>query len=178
MKILIVYKDGSSSYDNPFVSTLRTAIACNGATVDLGLEKFWKSDEFYDCVLFQWPGTIYDYAKVTKDMLDAVSDRINYWHAKGSKIAYTRHNSRPHLTTDDCLEDLYKVVESSADIVFHMGRYSLEESSRLSLSPRARHYIVYLHFIKILQRKSGLEGELTGDSEIRKYISLIIRMEG
>ena len=142
MKVLIVYKDIASIYDNPFVATLKDALSSNGIAVDWGLEKFWNSTEFYDCILFQWPGTIYDYAKVTRDMAEAVKGRIGYWRSRGAMIAYTRHNSCPHLSMNDSLPYLYTIVESNADIVFHMGKYSEGESIRRSLSPSAKHYVV------------------------------------
>lgn len=152
MKILLVYEPSFSDFENPFVPTLKSAMEYAGADVDWGLSLFWESEEKYDYIFFQWPEAIVNFRKVREEDVLCVSARLNEWIARGAKVAYTRHNVRPHTQSSSASLGLYRLVENSADIIFHMGEYSRVQMLEAHIAEKAKHCVVPHHIPESISR--------------------------
>lgn len=124
MKVLIVFENKNT--DNLFVPILCKGLEGIDIEVESSVEKFWANDTFYDIIHFQWPEEITGWNNQHADKVQLLEERIAYLKKRGTKFIYTRHNSRPHYY-NAITYTAYNIIESSCDMVVHMGQFSYDE---------------------------------------------------
>lgn len=172
MKIHIVYKPAYSSFENPFVGTLKDALSSVGNDVTWGIDDFFDEKKTFDAVLFQWPEGIADFKPVNRDLVGRTRDRVTSLKKRGVKIGYTRHNILPHYSADVAKKELYNIVEGAADVVFHMGEYSLRQFVESGVNINAVNVITPHHITPTYDRsldKITARGKL-GISDFEKVV--------
>lgn len=141
MRVLIVFREDDT--DNLFVPVLCEAIRKQGIDVHCSLHDFWQGDEPYDIIHFQWPEEAVGWNCTDESVIDRLRQRIRHFKAGGSKIVYTRHNTRPHYSSNPVIRQAYGVIESCSDVVVHMGQYSKREFEEKH--PGSRNIVVPHH---------------------------------
>jgi len=124
MKVLIVFEN--KNVDNLFVPILCRGLQAKGIDVEVSVEEFWTDDIFYDIIHFQWPEEITGWNNQYTPKIQFLEERIAFLKKQGSKFIYTRHNSRPHYY-NSITYSAYNIIESSCDMVVHMGQFSYDE---------------------------------------------------
>lgn len=128
--------------DNLFVKTLRDALRSEGVDVVCDPNEFWNPSRKFDIIHYQWPeGVIYGMG-LSRESVSAVIWRIAQYKREGMRFALTRHNAQKHYGTSPLWEDLYRIVESSCDIIFHMGRYSRDKIQADHCGANSKHFVV------------------------------------
>lgn len=130
--------------DNHFVHVLRDALQAEGVDVTASAEEFWNPSRRYDIVHFQWPEAVT--LGTGRIPLAALAGRIRRFAEEGTKFALTRHNEVSHRSQTEDVRNLYQTVESSCDVVFHMGEYSKNTMPEENRKSGSLHCIVP-HFI-------------------------------
>ena len=141
MRVLIVFREDDT--DNLFVPVLCEAIRKQGIDVHCSLHDFWQGDEPYDIIHFQWPEEAVGWNCTDESVIGRLRQRIRHFKAGGSKIVYTRHNTRPHYSSNPVIRQAYGVIESCSDVVVHMGQYSKREFEEKH--PGSRNVVVPHH---------------------------------
>ena len=139
MKTLIAC-DCIEKDDNHFVHVLRDSLRAEGVDVTTSVEEFWNPSRHYDIVHFQWPETVS--LGLERVHLAALAGRIRRFEEEKTKFALTRHNEISHRAQTENVRQLYKLVESSCDVVFHMGDYSKNTMPAENRKPGSVHCIV------------------------------------
>lgn len=147
MEIYFVVKEPSERTFNHFVDSLGKALEAQGCEVVYGLERLWTDDVLTcDIVHFQWPEYIFGAQKkvFSDNDVKRVRQRLSTLKEKGIKIFLQIHNLKPHTNTDKGVLQVYDVFYQYADVMVHMGRYSLE-----LLEPKYPnvHHVVVPHHI-------------------------------
>lgn len=141
MKILFAFNHDP----NPYVDVLAESIRDAGCPVDSGTDKFWKADLFdYDVVHIQWPETLFDWRVPSAIELEFLQRRLEEIK-KSAALIFTRHNKVSHHAdgnSDAILRELYSVLESSCDVMVHLGENSLSESAARSGGGEKRHVVL------------------------------------
>lgn len=110
---------------NQYVMTLMDGIDAQFDDVEWGwgLEKFWQNDIFdYDIIHIQWPDLLL-WPNRTPMQLE---HRLSKLKENGKKIISTCHNLEPHYCSDINRKEAYDVVYRKADMMLHLGNYSLD----------------------------------------------------
>ena len=152
MRILLVYDPAESEFENPFVSTLKTALEQNGAFADWHVHNFWNINQKYDVIFFQWPEAIFGFRRISEEQVSRVASQIEYWKSHGSIIAYMRHNERPHTDNTVAMSRLYGLIESSCDVMVHLGGRSRDEFLAQHGDSHARHVVSAIHLYPTIDR--------------------------
>ena len=128
-RILFPCGSGNNPGANPFVGTLMETLTSLGAQVFYGADRLFKEGERFNVVHFMWPDALFGWTHeaISPEMIAKLEDSIKRHKESGAIIAYTRHNVRPHVDDNPLLIQAYDIVERSADLIFHMGEYSLKE---------------------------------------------------
>lgn len=140
MKILIVFENKNT--DNLFVPILCKGLQALGIEVESSVEKFWTDATHYDIIHFQWPEEIAGWNNQNSDKVQALEERVSFLKKQGTKFIYTRHNSRPHYYNEITCAT-YDIIESSCDIIVHMGQFSYNEFK--SQYPKSHNVIIPHH---------------------------------
>jgi hypothetical protein len=130
---------------NPYVDVLLESIRAAGCPVDSGTDKFWKADLFdYDVVHIQWPETLFDWRVPSAIELEFLRRRLEEIKKRATLI-FTHHNEVSHHANENnevILRELYGLLESSCDIMVHLGETSCSEyAARPELSEK-RHVVL------------------------------------
>lgn len=146
MRIYFVVSEPSEQTVNHFVTSLGNAIQKQGCDVVYGLERLW-TDDVFDCdiVHFQWPEFIWGpQKKVFSDNdITRTSHRLAQLKEKEIKIFVQVHNLKPHTKNDKNILRLYELLYQQADVLVHMGNYSLDLFQRQY--PDVRHVVIPHH---------------------------------
>ncbi|MGB1052042.1 MAG: hypothetical protein ACPGYF_08815 [Chitinophagales bacterium] len=128
IKVLIVAEETER---NTFIHNLSKALRENDCRVDIGIDKFWTSEEHFDVIHFHWPEHLS--FKINRKSLPPtpfrlrnIKRRINQWKQAGTKLILTRHNIESHEYPVG-FSSLYTYLNHVVDGVVHMGDYSLKE---------------------------------------------------
>ena len=127
MRILML----SREMGNPYVESLADALRRQGHTVDVDYRLFWTAQGKYDVVHMHWPRALFDWKtnSISEDDVARVKTQIEAIKICGAVFCYTRHNLLPHACTNIAAIRLSREVENLADLVIHMGKWSLAEFS-------------------------------------------------
>lgn len=150
MKILMLVEKMQGAITNPFVHELMRMLEECGHDVEAGVEKFWDDSKKFDIIHFHWPQILFNWRTntLTEEDVKRVRERLNILHRNGTKIAYTRHNSVPHATKNVFAKELNRLVETSSDLIIHMGQKSLSEVSYLKNSSSINNVIIPHHIFE------------------------------
>lgn len=141
---VLIACDCKEKDDNHFVHVLRDSLRDVGVNVTTSTEEFWNPSKHYDIVHFQWPEAVS--VGVGRIHLAALAGRLRRFEEEGTKFALTRHNEISHRSQTEGVRSLYRLVESSCDVVFHMGEYSKNNMPAANRKPGSVHCVVP-HFI-------------------------------
>lgn len=144
MRILLVYTDADLSF-NPYVKTIKDGLESVGCNINWGLERFWVDYNNYDIFHFQWPESIFEFKHVTDKEIDKLIFHIAKLKEKNKKIVYTRHNDKPHYSSDKNRLKLYEIVENNSDAILHMGNFSVEQFKKQNSNNKIKHFIIPHH---------------------------------
>lgn len=143
MKILVVYKASGLS-DNPFVRILAEGVRRCGVEVTCSVEEFWRHADRYDLVHLQWPEEAFGWRYPDDEKLEAFGRRLRLLREKGISIVYTRHNAQPHKG-DANLDEAYRLTETLADAVIHLGECSRRELAASDPETKRLHVVIPHH---------------------------------
>ncbi len=132
------------SKDHLLVKVFRDSLLAAGVKVVCDPNEFWNPSRRYDIIHYQWPDAIIVGMGLSRESLSAVKGRIAQFKREDMKFVITRHNEHKHYGASPLWDDLYKIVESSCDIILHMGRYSRDTMPADHCGDKARHFIVPL----------------------------------
>ena len=79
-----------------------------------------------DIIHIHWPEALFDWERINSSKFEDFIACFNSW-TKKYKIVYTRHNVYPHSNTSNYYRELYDFISVKADVVIHMGNYSIKE---------------------------------------------------
>jgi hypothetical protein len=144
MSILLVYTDANTSF-NPFVKTLKDGLESVGCNIDWGLHRFWVDYDNYDIFHFQWPESVFEFKPVSDQEIDKLLLHIFKLKEKKKKIVYTRHNDKPHYSSDRNRLKLYEIIENNSDAILHMSNYSIEQFKKQNSNNNIKHFIIPHH---------------------------------
>lgn len=167
IRVLIVGGDGRGAL-NPFAYLYAQSLSKSGIAVEGGVRKFrTASPGTYDIVHIQWPESLVGWnldALGTAD-IEALRRRFAEHKSAGTKFVYTRHNVRPHVKFSDVTEQLYRLVETESDAVFHMGEYSIQEYSERYGEGKVRNFLIPHHTYASVDREVSSE-------EARRFLKI------
>lgn len=148
--MISVYQLISNPYriPNPFVYAIIDGIEnlYDDIKWGWGYEKFWTDHILsYDIVLVHWPEAPLFWDYTSNHIIDDYIKRIEEVKSKGIKIICFVHNIVPHYSTDKIKYECYNLIYSSADILLHMGRYSLQLLAEKY--PKVKHVFVGPHYV-------------------------------
>lgn len=126
---------------NPYVSELIKSINEQFGDVEWGwgAQKFWTDEIFkYDIVHVHWP----DFIAVAPDGM-SLESRLKELKDREIIIFATCHNYVPHRYDWQKGVRAYQLVYGMADVMLHLGKYSLEEMS--VKYKNARHILLFHH---------------------------------
>ena len=121
MKILMT-GDPQEGYTCKFREVLETF-----ADVTVSNSEFFHQTNEFDFVFINWPEELLFWQLPTKEGIKKVSTALDFWKSK-SKIVVTMHNEQPHFKQFG--REMTDLVYSSADIMLHLGRKSIETHRR------------------------------------------------
>lgn len=157
MKILFAEKD-PLLHPNPYLVTFVNAICevgRNTVKVDWGKERFWSEEVFqYDIVHIMWPQFLLQ-GRSAEDLLC----RLTSCREKGVKIVSTCHNLTPHYSKDRQEIESYRVVYEHSDLIFHLGKYSLNLFESESIGVRN---VLLMHHVYDDRYKESLSKVIFG----------------
>lgn len=110
---------------NQYVMTLMDGIDAQFDDVEWGwgLEKFWQNEIFeYDIIHIQWSDLLLWPNRTPRQ----IEHRLAKLKENGKKIISTCHNLEPHYCSDINRKEAYDVVYRKADMMLHLGNYSLD----------------------------------------------------
>ena len=122
MRIFVaIYEDDAHQAENPFAWTLEDAIQEHHKGIEFVSRKdeFWTDDK-WDIVHVMWPDIFAPYMQEGKNLLE----RLRVLKNNGTKIIAHIHNLTTH-TKNEVMRDAYDIVYEEADIMIHLGTYSL-----------------------------------------------------
>lgn len=112
---------------NPYTWTLAKAFNEIDASTQMvwGLKKFW-ADDIYSCdiIHIHWPEQLLLHHG--EHSAHELNERLFDLKEKGIKIVATCHNLQPHKNASKDRFYSYEVVYNCADVIFHLGEYSLD----------------------------------------------------
>lgn len=114
---------------NPFISILINEINSDKYIVKYEVQAFWNTREDYDIIHIHWIEMLF-YLYIQKgDDIKNLSDHINKWKQKGTKIIYTRHDEDFHYSQNRSLsQKMFDLVKRESDAIIHLGEYSKRET--------------------------------------------------
>lgn len=140
LKIFVaIFEDFAHNDGNPYVPTLEDAISAKYPEVEFcsEKEKFWSEDD-WDIVHIMWPDVFAPRMKEGRDL----QKRIQFLKKKGTAIVATVHNMDTHYM-DAVRTQAYRIVYSEADMLIHLGSYSMEILK--GQYPEAKHVLIPHH---------------------------------
>ena len=145
MKVFHLIDDPYCANINPYVGTLIDGmknIACD-VEFGYGYNAFWDDVLFrFDILHIHWPDLLPTDNRTQSD-LELYIDRLQKFKTHGRKLIVTCHNLKPHYCSNPCEEEAYEKVYSLADIMIHLGGYSLRLMEKEY--PNAKHVLCYHH---------------------------------
>lgn len=162
-RILFPCGSGNNPGANPFVGTIMETLTSLGAQVFYGADRLFKKDERFNVVHFMWPDALFGWTHeaISPEIIAKLEDSIKRHKESGAIIAYTRHNVRPHVDDNPLLIQAYDIVERSADLIFHMGEYSMKEFLNKHPESSSKNVIVphhtYARISRSVTRKEARE---------------------
>lgn len=153
MKYNILVANNKYDTINPFVSSLADELR-NYFTMNVDLEEFWCLRSQYQIIHFHWPEAVFNWSIPSERYLNILENTIHEWKRRGALFVYTRHNKRPHYTSNVAIyERLYSIIENNSDLIVHMGEYSKNEwISTKEVTERQVHTIIPHHVYEDLFR--------------------------
>ena len=147
IRVLFPCGSGNNPGANPFVATLMESMKDMGIDAAYGADLLFKDELPFDIVHFMWPEALWgwSHSEICERSYAKLEQIISRLKTAGTVIAYTRHNTRPHVDDNPFLAKAYELVENSSDIVFHMGEYSRKEFMSSHPASVARHVVVPHH---------------------------------
>lgn len=145
MKVLLAYPD-SNTVDNPFVFLLKRELEKLGCDISWGLDQFWTNYVSYDVIHINWPNSLFENWSPTKVEVLHLEKVLSDIKQRGIKLVYTRHNERPHYTSNSNILKCYKLVEENADAIVHLGDSNIEYNDRCE---NKKHYVIPHHVYDI-----------------------------
>ncbi|WP_373056910.1 hypothetical protein [Zunongwangia sp. H14] len=94
----------------------------------------------FSIVNIHWPEAIFNWFEPSSEELSDLERRILEWK-KHSLIFYTKHDFSRIKGTTNNYQELFRIVESNADVFIHLGNYSKEKYELIY--PKAHHKVVY-----------------------------------
>ena len=154
LRVLFPCGSGNGDGQNPFVAVLMQALGKQGVKCDIGAQLFWESDVRYDIVNIMWPEALWGWNSqmMPKTALCDLARRLDALKRAGTRIVYTRHNIRPHVDKASALLSAYSLIEASADVVIHMGRFSRDELLRRIPQSSSAHVVIPHHIYPRVSR--------------------------
>ena len=131
IRVLIV---AEATERNTFISNLSAALTSH-CEIEIGVDKFWKSEKKYDIIHFHWPEHLSHRIK-RKSLpplpwrFNKIKARIQFLKTQGAKLVLTRHNTQSH-EYEQGFKKLYNYLNTTVDGVIHMGSYSIQEYHNL-----------------------------------------------
>lgn len=122
MRILLVYK-ASGLADNPYVRMLAEGLRRCGQEVVCSADALWDDPAAYDLVHLQWPEEVFGWQYPSRERVAAFRRQLELLRERHVPVVYTCHNALPHRG-DDHLREAYRVAETLADAVIHLGMRS------------------------------------------------------
>ena len=113
---------------NPFIWVLANGIASDAFRIDINYNNFWAIEKKYDVIQIHQP-EIFLNSRTDELPLamffKRLSETLRQWKRSGTKIVYTLHDMIDHTReSDEAQTGLYKIIESEADAIIHLGNYS------------------------------------------------------
>lgn len=147
IRVLFPCGSGNNPGANPFVGTLMEALNAIGVSTYYGAKHLFTENPPFDIVHFMWPEAVFGWSNpgATAESLAQLKQAVSRIKAEGTLIAYTRHNTRPHIDDNPFLAKAYELIEGSADVIFHMGERSKTEFLSSHPKSAARNVVVPHH---------------------------------
>lgn len=123
MRILFT-EEHPATAQNPYVGTLIDGLKQEFADLGIscGKELFWSDGAFSnDIVHIMWPNGLLINGKTPDDL----ADRLVVLRERSIKVVATCHNLVPHDAADLNKVKAYDIVYRYADLIIHLGGYSL-----------------------------------------------------
>lgn len=79
----------------------------------------------YDAILIHWPEQLFNWREPNQTQMDHLKSRITTWK-KSLPILHVIHNLSPHRLESNTIQELYKLIIDSSDVLIHFGNYSRE----------------------------------------------------
>lgn len=141
MKTLLAFNQDP----NPYVKVIQQGLSAAGVTVERSTAPFWtgKGHE-YDLIHFQWPETLFDWRVPSRIELEFLRLRLQELRGK-VPLVYTYHNAVSHHQTSenqDILQELFKMLADSADVVIHLGETTAAAARRDPQWCRKKHVVI------------------------------------
>lgn len=162
MKVKVLIACDVDTYGNPYVGSLYQGLLKNGCDVVCSISEFLENPLSYNIIHIQWP-----HALVEKGQFNSISDfenHIKMIKQNGIRIISTCHNISPHYSNNKMATESYKIVYSNADVIVHLGDYSVKELEKKGIE--SRHVIIPHHtFDTVYNLNASRE-------EARKYLRI------
>ena len=168
-KYKILFISGRTFYPNPFITTLAHGIASENYLIELGTKEFWEMKNEYDIIHINWPEVFFDWKPLSDNGLSKLSDALEKWKRKGTKIIFTRHDEKTHYSKGLNNLKLFQIIETVADGIAHLGHYSKDSFMQKYPSSKQLHQVIPHHTYDALYKNNILK------RDARKALNIPIR---
>lgn len=160
MKVFHLIDDPFCSNINPYVGTLidgMKSIACD-VEFGYGYNLFWDEALFgYDILHIHWPDLLPTENRTHND-LELFIGRLCMFKKHDKRIIVTCHNLKPHYCQDVVEEEAYVKVYNLADVMIHLGSYSLNLMEKEY--PKIKHVLCFHHTYDTLYFQADRESSI------------------
>ncbi len=128
---------------NPYVGTLVESINRQYGDIEwkCDLNSIWDDDIVsYDIVHIHWPQQLLVNRSISIKEVERLMQKLKDANVK---IVSTCHNFEPHYTTNPDKKKAYELVYKNADLMFHLGKFSLHVMEQKF--PQCKHVLLYHH---------------------------------
>lgn len=135
---IVSFQNPNNTYIKELISNLSEYY-----TVYWGNDFFWDKNFKTDHYIIHWPENI----KVGQDRysysLSQLHERINLLKKHGSIVSAFFHDKTPHFSVNNFNTNLFKIVYTNVNKIFHLGKYSVDLIKEMfPESENIEHYII------------------------------------
>lgn len=169
LKILIA---DDLSTDNEYVRILFESLhSKSGLKIDFGINNIF-TDRKYDIIHFQWPESIYNWEKISRNKIENFKHTLQ---TKKTKILTTYHNAFPHHYKNS-YQPLYDLIYSKSDGFIHHCEdsiHSLKNNYAEIIKPNSIHSIINHH---LYAKKNVLNPDLKMNLGLKNSDKVVLVM--
>lgn len=149
-KVLITSVDA-----NPYVGEVYTKIS-NVLEIERSVQQFYQPSNQFGVIHIQWIEELFNWQTPTEEQIAQAFKCLIEWKQSG-KIIVTRHNYLPNHGNVDVYKKVYDFFFLHADVIIHLGNFSLSEFGLNMEKIKAKQVIIPHHIYQFYSNNVSKE---------------------